>query len=41
MVDLLKHSILNTGGRSPKKHEDPSKGMYEDVDERGRRERSM
>ena len=40
-VDLRKHSIEDTGGRSRKKHEDPPKGMYEEVDDSGRGERSM
>ena len=31
-VDLRKHSIKDTGGRSRKKYEDPPEGMYEDVD---------
>ena len=51
-VDLLKHSIQNTGGWSRKKHGDTSgclsnlfihavRGMYEEVDDSGRDERFM
>ena len=40
-VDLRKHSIKDTGGRSRKKHEHPPKGMYEAVDDSGRGERGM
>ena len=36
-VDLQKHSIKDTEGRSRKKHEDP-KGIYEEVDDSGRGE---
>ena len=32
-ADLRDHSIDNNGGRSCKKHEDPSQGMYEEVDD--------
>ena len=38
-VDIRKHSIKDIGGRSCKKHEDPSKGMYDEVDDSGRDER--
>ena len=40
-VDLRKHSIEDTRGRSRKKHKDPPKGMYEKVDDSGRGERGM
>ena len=40
-MDLQKHSIKDTGGRSRKKHEDPPKGMYEEVDDSGRGERVL
>ena len=33
--------IKDTRGRSRKKHEDPPKGMYEEVDDSGRGERGM
>ena len=32
---------VDTGGRSRKKHEDPPKGVYEEVDDSGRGERGM
>ena len=38
-VDLQKHSIKDTGGKSRKK--DSPEGMYEEVDDRGRGERGM
>ena len=38
-VDLQKHSIKDTRGRSRKKHEDPSEGMYEEFDDSRRGER--
>ena len=37
-VDLRKHSIRDTGGRSRKKHEDLPEGIYEEVDDSGRGE---
>ena len=40
-VDLWKESIKDTRGRSPKKHEDPLEGMYEEVDDSGWGERCM
>ena len=40
-MDLRKHSINDTGGRSRKKHEDPAEGMYDEVDDSGRGERGM
>ena len=39
-LDLRKHSIEVTGGRSRKKYEEPE-GMYEEVDDSGRGERAM
>ena len=40
-VDLRKHSIKITGGRSRKKHETSPEGMYEEVDDSARGERGM
>ena len=37
MVDLRKHSIKDTGGRSRKKHEDRPAGKYEKVEDSGRK----
>ena len=34
-------NIKDTGGRTRKKHEDPPKGMYEEVDDSGRGERGI
>ena len=41
MVDLRKHSMKDTGGRSRKKYEDLPEGMYEEVDDSGQGERGM
>ena len=41
LVDLRKHSIKGTGGRSRKKHEDAMKGLYEEVDDSVQGERGM
>ena len=38
---IQKHSIKDTGGRSRKKQEDSTDGMYEVVDDNGRGERGM
>ena len=40
-VDLRKQNIKDTRGRSPKKHEDPPEGRYEEIDDIGRGERGM
>ena len=40
-VDLQKHNIKDTGGRSRKKHEDTLEVMYEEVGDSGRGERGM
>ena len=40
-LDLRKHSIKDTGGRSRKKLEDPTEGMYEEVDDSGGGERGV
>ena len=40
-VDLRKYNIKDTGGKSRKKHEDPSEDIVEEVDDSGRGERGM
>ena len=40
-IDLWKHSIKDTGGRSRKKHEDLPESMYKEIHDDGRGERGM